>query len=582
MEQNENNVGDKLGIVTSYFNPCNYLSRFLNYNYFYESIKNYKNIDLIVIEQYSDNSIYRINNIHEQTYSFHSNEIYWMKEQLINKGLDILIEKNHENLCWLDCDIKFENKNWVDEILNVLKKEPMCHVFRNCLKKKPDSKVNKSYSFTVYAEKYNYELDFLLQRHGEPGFGFAYKTNFIKNAKLYQNAICGSGDFLNILGYSFETNHLEEELSTDRFFRNNSKSFLYDYIEWANLINQRHPTIRSANNSILVDYHGTIKNRNYVDREIILTRNRFNPSTDLEIQKDLYHIKNDKIKEQIANYFINRQEDKFIGNLNSNKYIKSKLLYIHRKRNELYSPNNDIHDDIKNLNTRQVETKHQLSLSHTPISPNCLIVSKIKDGLLKTNKCKYDKVIVDKSTKKQKNVIHSCESNEVVETYLNYIISNYENLSKKMIFASCDFYRNQDNIGSLFKTLDGFHLLDTPKAFKTDSDNHFLGRLEYNYKTRDYIRKFKQSQFDYTEWVQMILKRKVSTRRISTKNDNYHKHTFDETSVDYSSTNSFIVDKNTVLKNSKQFYINIYDNLQKQTWNEEMFYLLGSWQLIFK
>ena len=576
--------GEKLGVVSTYFNPCNYLSRFINIDYFYESIKNYNNIELIIIEQYSDTSIYRINNIHERTYSFHSNEVYWMKEQLINKGLDILMNEKYKNLCWLDCDIKFENKNWVNEILNILKTESMCHVFRTCLKKKPNRKTSTSYSFTRYSENNKHDLDFLLKRKGEPGFGFAYRSDFINNSKMYQNAICGSGDFLNILGYSYSSDELKLKLTNDRFFRNESTEFLNDYIRWTNTIKLTTNLIKSANNTISVDYHGTIKNRNYVDREMILTRNKFNPHVDLTEYKNLYCITNDKIKDQIQNYFINRNEDNFIGDLNSNKHIKSKLLFIHRKRNRLYSSDNTIQDDISNLNSKYVDKKHKFMPIHLPKLPKCLLVSKVNDDLVKINKCNYDLIIVDKSTKKQRNVVHSDKKNKEPETYLNYIISNYNDLNEKLIFMSCDLYRESGTEGcdDLFKKINGFSFIDKTQIFKTDSDNHFIERLELNYKTRDYISNFKKSQFTYTDWVNFIIGYKLESRRVSTKTDNYHTHTVNETKLLYSPTNSFCVDRQTILNRPREFYINIYDNLQQHTWNEVMFYISGSWQLIFK
>ena len=149
---------------------------------------------------------------------------------------------------------------------------------------------------------------------------------------------------------------------------------------------------------------------------------------------------------------------------------------------------------------------------------------------------------------------------------------------------SCDLYKehNPNRYDDLFKKIKGFSFIDDTQIFKTDQDNHYIDRLELNYKTRDYISNFKKSQFTYTNWVNNILGSKLESRRVNTKTDNYHTHTINETKLLFSPTNSFCVDIETILSRPREFYINIYDNLQQHKWNEVMFYISGSWQLIFK
>ena len=577
---------DKLGVVCVYFNPCNYLSRFINFNYFYENIKTNKNIELIVIEQYTDDSKYRINNIHENTHSFHSNEIYWMKEQLINIGFQKLINENFKYICWLDCDIKFKDDDWSIKVINALQENPICQVFRTCIKTNPNGYSSKSYSFSIYSDdQENESIETLLKRQGEPGFGFAYNTNYISDSKLYEYAICGSGDFLNILGYLFEVSDLEKKLKSDRFFRNNSLDFLNHFLSWAYSIKSRVKKIPCVDNTIIVDYHGSIKNRKYVDRETILTRNKFNPIIDLDNQGTLFELKNKKIKQQIKNYFLNRHEDNFIGELKNNKYIKSKLLYIHRKRNKLYSPNHKIEEDIENLNNKQTTNINLFNLIHIPCDKDAMIVSKTNTDLVKTNSDSFDKIIIDKSKQKQKQSIHNKNKNGDAESYLNYIISNYENLNDKLLFTSDSIFKKENSKKfrkDIFKKDENFIYLYDVKKIKTDSNNHFLKTIEKNYKTRDYINKFKESEINFTQWVYLVLGTKLDSKRTSFKSKTFHTHSINDEPLKYSVSNSFLVNKELILQKPKEFYIKIYDRLQLHTWNEEMFYINLSWELIFK
>ena len=53
---------EKLGVVVCYFNPSNYISKFVNFLDFYYKIKNNTNICLQIVESYSNDSVYPLKN----------------------------------------------------------------------------------------------------------------------------------------------------------------------------------------------------------------------------------------------------------------------------------------------------------------------------------------------------------------------------------------------------------------------------------------------------------------------------------------------------------------------------------------
>ena len=114
-----------LGVVCCYFNPCNFLSRFINFIEFYYSMSTQENIKLIVVESYASDSKYRINEIVENITSVSTDEIYWQKEQLLNIGIKQLIDEKLEYIAWVDTDISFLDDAWVERSIKNINRSAM-------------------------------------------------------------------------------------------------------------------------------------------------------------------------------------------------------------------------------------------------------------------------------------------------------------------------------------------------------------------------------------------------------------------------------------------------------------------------
>lgn len=94
----------KIAFVCCYFNPCNYLSKYINFLMFYDKMYNDSLYEIYVIESYNRQSTYRINkNCHRIT-SIYCDQTYWKKEQLLNLQINKIKDK-YEYIGWLDCDI---------------------------------------------------------------------------------------------------------------------------------------------------------------------------------------------------------------------------------------------------------------------------------------------------------------------------------------------------------------------------------------------------------------------------------------------------------------------------------------------
>ena len=102
-----------LGIVCCYFNPCNYKSKFLNFVKFINGLQS-SGLNPLVVETYSNTSLYRINNLTNNIISIETKSIFWKKEQLLNIGIKKLLKQNYKYIAWVDADIIFRNKDQVE------------------------------------------------------------------------------------------------------------------------------------------------------------------------------------------------------------------------------------------------------------------------------------------------------------------------------------------------------------------------------------------------------------------------------------------------------------------------------------
>ena len=65
----------KVGVVCCYFNHCNYVSKLINFIRFYTHL-HASGISPLVVESYSDDSLYRVNNLSENVISVKNSSVY--------------------------------------------------------------------------------------------------------------------------------------------------------------------------------------------------------------------------------------------------------------------------------------------------------------------------------------------------------------------------------------------------------------------------------------------------------------------------------------------------------------------------
>lgn len=309
--------------ITTYFNPCGYKKRYNNYVTFrYSSLK--QNLKLITIElSINDSPFVLKKDMSDILVQVKSNSVLWHKEQLLNVAISHL-PNDCDKICWLDCDLIFENDNWVNDLSAKLD-GPFIFVqpFEMITNLNEDHTIG--YSTLAYS---NASLGENKQKKvkGTVGFGWAAKLDFIKSLRgFYPFNIIGGGDnfvqmILKACNYinskSFEELTKHENMSR---FNDAQKKHFISYLRTLNSL----PTdfVRSINsNSVSFIkgnafhlWHGNTRDRQYSSRHDILKMYSFNPAKHIYFNNDnCLEWTNDapkKLKKAVKKYFKSRNED---------------------------------------------------------------------------------------------------------------------------------------------------------------------------------------------------------------------------------------------------------------------------------
>jgi hypothetical protein len=441
----------RLGIVCCYFNPCNYLSKFLNYIKFIDYFAKF-DVDVLTVESYEDTSQYRINQYSDNIISIKSDSVFWQKENLLNIGIDHLHKNEYEYIMWIDADIEFVDDNWPDLMIKSVEAYGISQIFRYATRKIDHKKYTTSKSACYYTENTDPTNDTktLLKREGEPGYGYCYHRSFFDKHRLFDKAIMGTGDFLNLIGL-FHTEQFNKLMSTDRFFTGITTDFLNCFCDWSASVSSWGEYVGYANVDINVSYHGRVQDRQYINRESILKKFKFMPSNDLqETNSGLYKLTNQVIETEIKKYFISRDEDRFF---NKDDFIRPTQSRSNKSGNIKFIKSQTNHliqyhkDQCKKICDFKIED-----------CGNMLVVSKKNNNPISLSEVNTkNKIIIDSSSQPSvHSYINKTDSTTTGDfyNYFSFISEFYDELPEYCIFVndSIQIENHISNINNLLSS----------------------------------------------------------------------------------------------------------------------------------
>lgn len=279
----------KIGIVTSFFNPCKYKSLRNNVYSFVNGLgKLSERLTLVALEFDKEDTLKGLDYYFVE--GSKPKNLLWQKECLLNIAIQNL-PKEYNAVAWVDADILFDNQKWITDAEKALQTHQVVQLFNRCTYLKKDG--SSDFTRDGIVARYN---------NGSAwGMAWAARREIVQDG-LLDWAINGSGDaWMADAWFNKRTRHYGY-----------SEGMIRSYIPWMrkqrSLVTQPvgyiHHTIRHL-------YHGTFKNRNYQYRNQLLVDHRFDPATDLIKENEIYAWRNPKspLAAQLMKWFKDRKED---------------------------------------------------------------------------------------------------------------------------------------------------------------------------------------------------------------------------------------------------------------------------------
>lgn len=300
---NNNENKQCLNVITVYYNYCQYQSRYGVSKNFIERYSNHPQINLFVVElTYVDSNFVLTEENNKNHLQLRTEYPLWHKENLINIGIEKLLPKDWEYVAWIDCNLEFENDDFVDKTLKQLENNDFVQMFSLIKYQSSDKNDNKtkSYKSLIYSvSNNNFDMS------SKPGGAWACtKSGYEKIGKLFDKSLCESDC---ILAYALGLKK--------NYYLNLKKEIKYlDFVEqYIKNIISHDIKVTFANNIVIYYWHGNQENRSYhIYRKQMMMKYDYNPDNFTYDKNGVLIPKNNcalEILENIRNYFLRRKED---------------------------------------------------------------------------------------------------------------------------------------------------------------------------------------------------------------------------------------------------------------------------------
>ena len=275
-----------MAICFVFFNPARSKKMLMNYFYTVEKLK------LAKIPYYTMELTFE-HHEPEITDAFHvtGNSVFFHKEVLCSL-LEKKVPWRFKKLMFLDADVIFGNPKWYEEVSRLLGTYEVVQPFSSCVwldstyRNLMQTRLSVAYMDRLNLYNHNYH----------PGFGWAFQRKWFREVGFYQHGITGSGDTLSTaawLDIKFPKGYVHQAL-------------LPSYEEYSRMIL---PKLTCALGTVYHLWHGSSKNRKYVDRHKILNgirdvRSIVEPNPD-----GVWELKDIAVESKMREYFISREDD---------------------------------------------------------------------------------------------------------------------------------------------------------------------------------------------------------------------------------------------------------------------------------
>lgn len=275
-----------MAVCFVFFNPARSKKMLMNYLYTIEKLK-LADIPYYTMELLFDDHEPEIKDaIHVR-----SKSVLFHKETLCSL-LEKRVPRSFTKLLFLDADVIFGHPGWYTEVSRLLTTYEVVQPFSSCVwldstyTKLVQTRLSVAYMNRTNPYNHNYH----------PGFAWAFQRKWFREIGFYKEGITGSGDTMSTAAWmniKFPKGYVHQSL-------------VPSYEDYSRLA---HPNLACSTGTIYHLWHGSAKNRKYVDRHRILDGVRDVRSI-LETNKDgVLELTDRDVDRKMREYFASREDD---------------------------------------------------------------------------------------------------------------------------------------------------------------------------------------------------------------------------------------------------------------------------------
>jgi hypothetical protein len=296
--------------ITVFFNPAKFKSLLSNYHIFADQLRR-QGVPLITVECAFNNDEFQIP-LGEGVHRLRSNSVMWQKERLINYGISKL-PPDCDYFGWLDCDVLFSAEDWAKQAVDRLQKANIVQLFKKVhympkgMLHYDGTKIMAIQS--VIWQKVIHKNWLERRRRKElpfsvPGFAWSARREVFEDIGIYDKNIVGSGD-------TFLVDCYLDSWDIHGFAAKFTEHMKSDMLDWCAELKKKKPVLDYIPVDIHHLWHGSLKNRGYMDRHDIILNFDYDPKTDIKLVNNVYEWATDKtgMHQEILKYFHSRMED---------------------------------------------------------------------------------------------------------------------------------------------------------------------------------------------------------------------------------------------------------------------------------
>ena len=301
--------------ITCFFNPHGYRNRLRNYRIFRKHLA----APLVTVEL-AYGPKYELNQSDADILISRSGaDVMWQKERLLNIALASL-PSTCTKVAWLDSDVIFERADWVAEARALLDRMPMVHLFSH-VRELGNGEVPGELTFPVpknacysvgHALSVTPPLDLGMNRESRleggclRGLAWAAHKDLLNTLGFYDVCILGGADRAMVAA---GLGQFDEAI---RYLQMNEPRAQH-FLRWAKArFAQIGGRIGVVNGGLAHLWHGSLANRQYMDRHRQFRQFDFNPGEDLVLDEGgcwRWNSNKPAMHQFVRNYFASRRED---------------------------------------------------------------------------------------------------------------------------------------------------------------------------------------------------------------------------------------------------------------------------------